>query len=88
VQVGCPGSPGEPNWGAANAGIAMATIIAAVTNATTTNIMMRLIISATSFDEGGTRQPRRLLRRPTLAIMRWSAHLPGGYFWDEPRRIP
>jgi hypothetical protein len=48
VQVGCSSSPGEPDLGAANAGIAMANIIAVMTRATTTNIMMRLIISATS----------------------------------------
>jgi len=45
---------------AANAGTAIITAIAAITNATTTNEMMRLI-SATSFVEGGTRQPRHAL---------------------------
>jgi hypothetical protein len=36
------------NRGAANAGIAIATIIAAITNATTTNNMMRLISNTLS----------------------------------------
>src|SRR5688572_28769882 len=41
---------------------AVATIFAAITNATVTNIMMRLI-EATSFIKGGTRQPRLLVQR-------------------------
>jgi hypothetical protein len=48
----CPGGPQVPaaelGFGAPNAGIAMANIMAAITNATTTNEMMRFIISATS----------------------------------------
>src|SRR5918997_3047898 len=51
VQVGCPSSPGEPNLGSANAGIAIATIIAAKTRATVNTKSMRLI-DATSFTVG------------------------------------
>jgi hypothetical protein len=40
----------------------MANIMAAITNATTTNIMMRLI-SATSSQKGGTPQPRRVTQQ-------------------------
>jgi len=40
----------------ARAGMAIATIIAAMTNATTTNNIMRLI-SATSFTQGGVLSP-------------------------------
>jgi hypothetical protein len=43
VQVGCPASPGEPNWGSANDGIAMANIIAAITNATVNNARTRFM---------------------------------------------
>ena len=63
VTINPPTAPAQPEtspltpptlqlpWGggAANAGIAMATIIAAITNATTTNIMMRLIKHYLSF---------------------------------------
>ena len=51
VQVGCPGVPGGPNLGAANAGIAIANIIAAITRATVNTKSMRLI-DATSFTLG------------------------------------
>jgi hypothetical protein len=66
VQVGCSGSPGEPNLGAANAGIAIATIIAAITRVTVNTKSMRLI-AATSFHKGRGDQPRQLANAPTLA---------------------
>jgi hypothetical protein len=45
------------SWIAANAGIAVTVIIAAMTNATVTNNMMRLT-SAAAFVEGEPHQPR------------------------------
>jgi hypothetical protein len=59
----------------ANAGIAIATIIAAITNATVPNIMMRLIMSATSFGRERGAQPRlKLYNATTLAIASYRAH--------------
>jgi len=52
----CAWVGGKVSPGKANAELAVITIITAITSATVTNNMMRLI-SASPFSESGTRQP-------------------------------
>jgi hypothetical protein len=83
-----------PPW--AKAGIAMANIIAAMTNATTTTVMMRLIKSTPSSPKGGTHHARYGTQRGKHDAKQGQAQLPYGlfsyakwlFFWDELPRIP
>jgi hypothetical protein len=59
--------------GAANAGKALTTTKVAMSTASPTIKMMRLI-EATSFIEGETRQPRQLANATTLASIGYQAH--------------
>jgi hypothetical protein len=67
-----------PGW--AKAGIAMANIIAPMTNATTTTVMMRLIKSTPSSRKGGTYHPRYGTQRGKHDADQGQAQLPYGLF--------
>jgi hypothetical protein len=67
-------------FGPANAGNAMANIIAAMTNATTTTIMMRLIKSTPSSHKGGTHHARHGTQRGKHDAKQGQAHPPNGLF--------
>src|SRR5918911_5584799 len=83
-----------PPW--AKAGIAMANIIAAMTKATTTSVMMRLIKSTPSSPKGGTHHARYGTQRGKHDAKQGQAQLPYGlfsyakwlFFWGELPRIP
>jgi hypothetical protein len=83
-----------PPW--AKAGIAMANIIAAMTNATTTTVMMRLIKSTPSSHKGGTYHPRYGTQRGKHDAKRGQAQLPYGllsyarwlFFWGPTSENP
>jgi hypothetical protein len=82
-----------PPW--AKAGIAMANIIAPMTNATTTTVMMRLIKSTPSSHKGGTHHARYGTQRGKHDAKQGQAQLPYGlfsyakwlFFWGELPRI-
>jgi hypothetical protein len=67
-----------PPW--AKAGIAMANIIAAMTKATTTTVMMRLIKSTPSSHKGGTHHARHGTQRGKHDANQEQAHPPYGLF--------
>src|ERR687894_626513 len=67
-----------PPW--AKAGIAMANIIAPMTNATTTTVMMRLIKSTPSSHKGGTHHARYGTQRGKHDAKQGQAHPPYGLF--------
>ena len=67
-----------PPW--AKAGIAMANIIAPMTNATTTTVMMRLIKSTPSSPKGGTHHTRYGTQRGKHDAKQGQAQLPYGLF--------
>ena len=83
-----------PPW--AKAGIAMANIIAAITKASTTSVMMRLIKSTPSSPKGGTHHARYGTQQGKHDAKLGQAQLPYGlfsyakwlFFWGELPRIP
>jgi hypothetical protein len=60
----------------ANTGIAMTNIIAAMTNATVTDIMMRLISTTSLVEVGAHFSPALLTNAITVASTRYRAHPP------------